>query len=33
VSTDRRKMLTGREYSGGLSVNTMDIDTTGVEER
>jgi hypothetical protein len=33
VSTDRRNLLTGREYSGGSFVNTMYIDTTVVEEK
>jgi hypothetical protein len=33
MSTDRRKMLTAREHSGGTSVNIMDTDTTVVGEK
>jgi len=32
VSTDSRKMLTGREYSGVTSPHIMGIDTTADEE-
>ena len=33
MSTDSRKMLTGREYREGTSLNIMDIDTTVAEEK
>ena len=33
VSTDSRKILTGRTYSGGTSPHIMGIDTTEDEEK
>ena len=33
MSTDSRKMLTGKEYSGGTSPHIMGIDTTVDEEK